>query len=296
MIRRLAHRLREWSLRPVLETMGESASVQGPSQVQLKLEYARLLATGQSFPTPREVGFRVYSQADEDGILLFLFSIIGVRKYLCVEVCASDGIECNTANLIRHHGWHGLLIDGDAQSVARGIKHYASLRDTYVFPPAFVHAWVTRENINELLSANDFVGEIDLLSLDLDGVDYWVWEALEVVSPRVVIVEYQDILGPERSMTVPYNNDFRASTEAASSGMPNFAGASLKAFVKLGVRKGYRLVAINRYGYNAFFIKSGIAESQLPTLDIGFCFSHPKVISGMRDRFPLVKECPWVEV
>ena len=82
----------------------------------------------------------------------------------------------------------------------------------------------------------------------------------------------------------------------SADGMPNFAGASPRAFVKLGTRKGYRLVGVNRYGYNAFFVRDDVASELLPEIGVESCFSHPKVQAGMRDRFPLVAELPWVEV
>lgn len=265
------------------------------SQIQLKLTYQRLLAEQRSLPKVNEVGFQCHSQADEDGILLYLFSIIGTSNRQCVEICAGDGIECNTANLILHHGWHGLLVDGNPRNVRRGAQHYARSRATYVYPPKFVHAWVTRHSVNEIISASGFPNDMDLLSLDLDGVDYWIWEALEAV-PRVVVLEYQDILGPERSWTVPYSDDFRYQDYPTTDGMPNFAGASLAAFVKLGHQKGYRLVGVNRYGYNAFFVKRGIGEGVLPEIQVRDCFGHPKVVWGMKTRFPTVQDLPWVEV
>jgi hypothetical protein len=257
------------------------------------LTYRRLVEENRPLPRVNEVGFKFHSQADEDGILIFLFSVIGVAKKLCVEVCAGDGIECNTANLIVNHGWHGLLVDGDKANVERGIRFFARSKQTYVYPPRFVCSWITRQSINEVLSSNGFQGEIDLLSLDIDGIDYWIWESIECVSPRV---EYQDILGPERSWTVPYSDNFSSANYPTTEGMPNFAGASLSAFVKLGRRKGYRLVGINRYGYNAFFVRDDLGGDLLPEIAVRDCFSHPKVIWGMRERFPTIKDLPWVEV
>ena len=219
-----------------------------------------------------------------------------VSKKLCAEICAGDGIECNTANLILNHGWHGLLVDGDRVRVERGRRFYSRSPYTYVFPPCFVRSWVTRQGVNDLLTANGFVGEIDLLSLDLDGIDFWIWDAIEAVTPRVVVVEYQDILGPDRSWTVPYADDFSSAVYPKTNRMPNFAGASLGAFVKLGQRKGYRLVGVNRCGYNAFFVKNGIGDQLLPEIEPRDCFSHPKVVWGMRERFPTIKDFPWVEV
>jgi hypothetical protein len=286
------------------DASAQDASLQGVSwcepdpavQVQLRLAYRALVEEKRQLPRFSDVGFKCNSQSDEDGILLFLFSVIGTVNKLCVEICAGDGIECNTANLILRHGWHGLLFDGDQAHVERGTQFFSRSKSTCIYPPQFLCSWVTKTNINELLIKNGFSGEIDLLSLDLDGIDYWIWEAIEYVTPRVVVLEYNDILGPDRACTVPYSDDFSAATFPKTQETPNYLGASLKAFVKLGRRKGFRLVGVNRYGYNAFFVRDGICDSLIPEIDLKDCFSHPKVIWGMRERFPTVKDLPWVEV
>jgi hypothetical protein len=295
--KRFATRFRSFSAQPVLEAIrGLEAGPDAVSQIQLMMTYRSLVEDKRPLPRFVDVGFRCNSQTDEDGILLYLFSVLGTANKTCVEVCAGDGIECNTANLILKHGWHGLLVDGDRANVERGTRYYSRSKDTFIYPPRLVHSWVTRDGINDLLSANGFSGEVDLLSLDLDGIDYWVWQSLEVINPRVVVLEYQDILGPERSWTVPYSDDFSASGYPTTDGMPNFAGASLAAFVKLGRQKGYRLVGVNRYGFNAFFVREGLGEGLLPDVEADECFGHPKVIWGMRERFPTVKDLPWVQV
>lgn len=262
------------------------------AQVQLKLMYRHWLDTGAPLPPLRETGFQCFSQTDEDGILLFIFSVIGAPTKTCVEICAGDGLECNTANLILHHGWDGLLVDGDEILSAKARRFFATHPATYVHPPAVVRAWVTRANVNALLREHGFDGELDLLSLDMDGIDYWIWDAIEVVQPRVVVVEYQDILGPERSVTVPYQEDFRVQSNA---GADDFFGASLPAFAKLAARKGYRLIGCNRLGYNAFFLRTDLGP-QIPNAAIADCFTHPKVRAGMAQRAPLVAHRPWQEV
>ena len=293
----LSRRLRT-TISNQLQECGNTFSWQpnAATQIHLSLEYRRLVAEGRALPQCGDIGFKCYSQSDEDGSLLFLFAVLGTSNKLSVEICAGDGIECNTSNLILNHGWHGLLVDGDKTLVERGKDFYRSSRRTYVYPPKFVCSWITRHVVNDLVTSNGFTGEIDLLSIDLDGIDYWVWEALDVVAPRVVVVEYNDILGPNRDWTVPYSDNFSVPEDLRTDGMPNFAGASLGAFVKLGRRKGYRLVGVNRFGYNAFFIKQGLGDQLLPEIDVEACFTHPKVIEGMRERFPMVKDLPWQAV
>lgn len=294
-LKKIAYRGRDF----LVSGLQTSSSLQYPdaaTQLQLKLFYRNFAESGNALPGLSEVGFKAFSQTDEDGILLYIFSIIGTVNRKSVEVCAGNGIECNTANLIINHGWHGLLVDGNELLVKQGQDFYRKNPHTYVFPPKFVHAWITRDNINRVIRDNGFEGEIDLLSVDMDGVDYWIWEAIEAIEPRVVVVEYQDIIGPDKALTVPYSENFNAYEHPTTLGIPNFCGASLPAFTKLAKTKGYRLVGSNRYGYNAFFIKNPFGESKIPEIPIKDCFKHPKVIWGIKERFPTVEDFPWVEV
>ncbi len=133
-------------------------------------------------------------------------------------------------------------------------------------------------------------GDIDSLSIDLDGIDWWIWDAIEVIRARVLVVEVQDIWGPEESVTVPYRSDF-----VRADGY-NYCGASLAAWVKLGRRKGYRLVAGSRYGQNAFFVQNGLADSALPEVEPASCLTHPKSVDSQRTRLPLVRDRQWERV
>jgi len=296
-LREIAHRARNFFTRPVQEPSGPNFSFADvAAQLQLKLTYKALAESGKRLPDLKDVGFKVLSQTDEDGILLYIFSVIGTHNRKSVEICAGNGIECNTSNLIIHHGWSGLLIDGNETLVNQGREFYRKNRYTYVFPPAFAHSWITRSNVNEVIREHGFEGEIDLLSLDMDGMDYWIWEAIEVVNPRVVVVEYQDMLGPDNALTVPYRDDFNAYVYPVTQGMPNFCGASLPAFAKLAKKRGYRLVGCNQYGYNAFFIRNPLGASQIPEIRMEECFTHPKVLWGMKERLRTTVDYPWVEV
>ncbi len=267
------------------------SSVDKGSQILLTLKYKQFLYDKRPLPTFGDVGFRAYSQNDEDGILLYIFALIGTTNRRAVEVCAGNGIERNTANLIVNHGWTALLFDGDKDNVSRGQSFYSRCRDTFIFPPTFVHAWIEAENINTLISDHGFHGEIDLIVIDLDGMDYWVWKAIQCVSPRVVVVEYHNIWGPDKSVTVPYQRNFnRFDTH------PDYCGASLPALVKLGRQKGYRLVACNRYGFNAFFMRNDIAEELFPEVSADSCLEHPMAIQGRETRLPQVINFKWIEV
>ncbi len=252
-------------------------------QILLSLKY-RELAGRPVIPTFDDFEFRSFSQNGEDGILLYIFSVIGITTRKVVEVCASDGIECNSANLIINHGWKALLFDGNIERIERGRALYSKLADTFIHPPVFAHAWITAENINELIASHGFEGEIDLLSLDVDGNDYWIWKAIEQVRPRVVIVEYNGSIGPDKAVTIPYDPKFQLDF----SRLPFYCGASLAAFVALGRRKGYRLVGCQRTQINAFFVREDLLSEMLPEVSAAACLSH-SFDYDWGDR-------PWVDV
>lgn len=242
----------------------------------------------------KDVGFRVHSQHEEDGILLYIFSIIGTTNKRCVEIGAGDGLECNTANLIINHRWIGLLCDGDERNVRKANRFYATNHDTKFWPPVVIKEWITKRTVNgAIMEQGGFKGEIDLLSLDLDGIDYWAWNEISCISPRVVVLEFNHLWGPDASVTIPYRDDFVAEFTRHGS---DFAGASLNAFVKLGKKKGYRLVGTNAIATNAFFVRNDISCDWLPEIEARTCFDHPRARFGMQHRLPGVKNKDWVEV
>jgi hypothetical protein len=241
----------------------------------------------------KDVGFRLYSQHEEDGILLFIFSLIGTMNKRCVEICAGNGMECNTANLIIHHRWTGLMCDGSEKNVEQAKQFYATNPDTQYWPPTIINKWITKDNVNRIIQENGFTGEIDLLSLDIDGIDYWLWDEISCISPRVVVLEFNHLWGPYTSVTVPYKHDFVAEFTRYGS---DYAGASLQAFVKLNRKKGYRLVGTNAIATNAFFIRDDISCDWLPEIDVSTCFDHPRAQFGIKHRLPGVKNKEWVEV
>lgn len=263
------------------------------SQKVLMTQYKLLYHSGSNALKLNDVGFRIYSQHEEDGILLFIFSIVGTTNKQCVEICSGDGIECNTANLILNHRWIGILFDGNQDNTRKAQQFYSSQPDSRYWPPTIVQHWITRHNINSLIDTHGFQGEIDLLSLDVDGVDYWIWKDLTVVSPRVVVLEFNHLWGPEKSVTVPYSDEFVGGFTSYGS---DYAGASLNAFIKLGRAKGYRFVGTNAIATNAFFVRQDIACVWLPEAQSSECFNHPRARFGMRERLRGVQNKEWVEV
>lgn len=236
------------------------------TQLLLANQYRQFLHLGLPLPSLEEAAFRVYSQNGEDGVLHLIFTVIGTTNRKCVEICAEDGTECNTANLIINYGWQGLLFDGSEQNVQRGREFYKSLRNNWNFSPKFQQAWITAENIDGLIRDNGFTGEIDLLSIDIDGNDYWVWEAIQCITPRVVIIEYQKALGAD-AVAQKYDPQHVGH-------FGNVDGSSLGAFAKLARRKGYRLVATHRC-LNAIFMLNGVGEEYFPEVPVESGLQHP---------------------
>ncbi len=295
MVPTLLRKFRSWLLAPILQSSEPISPTPGSRELQLilALEYRQLHHLGAPLPKLHEVGFRVYSESDEDGILHYLFSLLGTTTQTLVDIGASRLHGSNTANLIVHHGWTGLLVDSSAERIKELQAAYAACPDTSHYPPKCVIAWITAENVNALLEAHGYKGLIDLLCIDLDGVDYWIWKAIDVITPRVVVVEYQCIWGPDRSVTVPYDPQFKAVFEGRY-GIYN--SASLAAFVKLAKIKGYRLVGCQRYGYNAFFIRNDIGLEIFPEVMPHDCFRHPFPRWAMETLLPKVAGMHWVEV
>ena len=217
-----------------------------------------------------DTGFRNYSQFEEDGILLYIFAAIGMGNRTFIDIGAGDGIKSNCANLAVNFGWKGLFIDGNPENIERGRRYYATNPDTCLYPPTFVNAFVQRENINELIRDNGFAGGVDLLSIDIDGNDYWIWDAINVVEPRVVIIETHIEFGMN-PIVVPYDKDYSYPGKH-----PYYNGASPVAMEKLARKKGYRLVGANNYGFNTIYVKNGIGEDVLPAVTVESILAHPR--------------------
>jgi len=201
----------------------------------------------------RDAEFSVFSQWGEDGILQYLVSHMGIGVDTFVEIGVQDYTECNTRFLLCNDNWCGLIID--AGTAHRETLDRDGLRWRFTIEAA--SAWVTRENVQGLIADAGIRGDIGLLSLDIDGNDYWVLEtALSDIAPGIIVVEYNSAFGAERAITVPYRADFDR-TRAHVSNL--YYGASLAAFDRLLTTKGYRLVVSNSAGNNAFFVREDLA-------------------------------------
>ncbi len=199
-----------------------------------------------------EIEFRVYSQWGEDGILDYLTSRIAIPNKAFVEFGVQDYTEANTRFLLKRRNWSGLVIDSDPANIRQIRKDPIS----EMYDLTSVAATITAENINGLLAVNGIQGDIGLLSIDIDGNDYWVWKAINVVSPRVVVCEYNSVFGNDHAITVPYDPRFERISAHHSK---LYFGASLPALRDLADEKGYVFVGCNTSGVNAFFVREDVA-------------------------------------
>lgn len=254
-------------------------------QKQLEIFYKSLYWQGYLPKYFDAAGFRIYSGGDEDGALHYIFSLIGTTTKICAEIAYPSPHGGNVTNLLLNRDWWGILICGKEKERQEVVRYY-SAKDVY--PPVVKQAWVTVENVNNVITDGlkmlDRGQELDLLSIDIDGMDYWIWKAL-TSSPRVVIIEYHDVFTTE-SVTVPYNPDF-----VRDISKPDYRSASLPALVKLGKEKGYHLVSTVD-PCNAIFIRNDIGI--LPEVDLG---DYPLYQTSNRlERLAKVKDMNWQEV
>ena len=225
-----------------------------PSLDQYRAQMEAARAWDEEIAKPRHAdpkrlvryGFKVYSQNDEDGIIQEIFRRIGTADRTFVEFGVADGTECNTAKLLVE-GWRGLWIEADASHAGAIRTGFAPFLQQGAL--TLIESRVSAETIDGLLTQGGMGGEIDLLGIDIDYNDYWVWKAIDAVQPRVVAIEYNATLRPPMSLTVPYD------PHGAWDGT-NFYGASLAALTRLGAVKGYRLVGCSIAGVNAFFVRA----------------------------------------
>lgn len=219
---------------------------------------ARQLADKSAAPIAA-AEFRAFSQWGEDGIIQHLLRHVRVDRRIFVEFGTQDYSEANTRFLLINDNWSGLIIDGSQENIDRVVRSQIYWRHNLKALCAFV----TRENIDDLIRRSGLAGEIGLLSVDIDGNDYWVWEAITSVSPALVVTEYNWRFGPERSVTVPYDAGFERGRAHPSM---IYYGASLAALCALGRRKGYAFVGCNSAGNNAFFVRNELRPTHLPEL------------------------------
>ena len=214
-------------------------------------------ANSSNFKDLWDAEVKVYSQWGEDGILDFLCEKLDLIKPRIIEIGAGNFKECNSRFLLENRNASVFAVDGREDlelsilsNSWRWKSHLSSLQ-----------AWVTPANISEIISkAKDFMGGIEIFSLDLDGNDYWILKDADLEGVSIVVVEYNPLFGHRFQVTIPRDDQFDRTKQHYSW---LYYGASLKAFEVLLKSKGFNFMGTNRVGNNAFFVPSALA-SKIP--------------------------------
>lgn len=262
---------------------------------------AEINATRTDIRSLHDVEFKVFSQYGEDGILQHLIRQTHIlpSEQIFVEFGVQDYLESNTRFLLQGCQWRGLIIDGSREymeSVRRSDLYWRN-------DLTALDAWIDRDNINDLIGGAGFAGDIGILSVDIDGNDYWVWEQIEVVNPVIVVLEWNSVFGPDHPVSVPYDPAF-SRPEAHYSCL--YWGASMGAFESLGKSKGYSLLGSNRVGNNIFFVRNDRLGDLKPVTTseawLESRFRDSRDASGQLDfksgpaRKEVIKDLPLIDV
>ncbi|WP_306600660.1 hypothetical protein [Geothrix sp. 21YS21S-2] len=297
--RRMRHFLKARGYRSARSVRNMVEAMWITSEQQLALQgntAARMVVALPVDANIQDAEFRCFSQWGEDGILQFLVAKTGVRERTFVEFGVEDYQQSNTRFLMQNDGWSGLVIDGSPRNVER-------IRASPLFPRHTLNpvaAWISRENINDLIRGGGLEGPIGLLSVDIDGNDYWVWEAIDVVAPVIVVCEYNNLFGAHRAVTVPYD------AGRVWDGSHAYWGASLRALCLLAESKGYAFVGSNKAGLNAFFVRKDhlgglrvgdpVADFRPSTYREGRDPRNPSRFLDRRERLEAIADLELVDV
>ena len=223
----------------------------------------------KSLPLLSEASYNVFTYHGEDGILLYLLTQLTDVPKTFVDIGAGDCIKSNCANLAVHYNWDGVFIDQSKQQLDVGRQFYKReiLKGAFL---KFLPETVVKENVNTIIRNAGISGNIGLLSIDIDGNDYWIWETIDNIQPEIVIIEAKVEFG-NRSIAVPFNSGNHHSADQM------YNGASVEALRRLGVKKGYKLAGANKQGYNLFFVKENY---RLPAETTGQILANPETISS----------------
>jgi hypothetical protein len=250
-----------------------------------------------------ESGFRVFSQNDEDGILLRIFSHIGQTNKSVIEIgsnCSDSdlGIPENlSTNLIVNHGWHGAIFEIDqtecdrtryffARDYATKHFHVTTNGQHGYFSPLVIQQAISPENIDQVLRDVHDEPEPDLMVIDIDGGDYAVMRSMSAVRPRVLVIEFEKRFRDRYSVVQFDSNQF-------SKKWPQSGAASLTAWEKLLTSQGYTLCGIGSCGFNAFFVRSDIAVDKFHSLTSANAFDAHPILSKVSEDFWLLPDETW---
>jgi hypothetical protein len=213
--------------------------------------------------------FKVFSQWGEDGIIDYLVSNLYIKNKTFIEFGVENYEEANTKFLLLNKNWSGLIIDSSIDNISLIKKSEIYWK----YSLEAVCEFINTKNINKIIESSNLAKEVGILSIDLDGNDYWIWKEINVISPSIVIIEYNARFGKKKSCTVPYDENFLRQKKHYSM---IYYGASIQALVKLGKEKGYEFVCCNKAGNNAFFVKKELLNDKIKPGNIEDSFYENK--------------------
>lgn len=245
---------------------------------RLMVNQGRLLVSAQQSnesTLPQDYEFSIFSQFGEDGIIQFLVRTIEIKHKTFIEFGVEDFTESNCRFLLLKDNWKGFVLDGSPSNVSK-------IRNSYYYwkhDLTAISEFITKDNIDELLGRSRFDGDLGIMSIDLDGIDYFILSSISQYRPRILICEYNSLFGATRKITVPYESSFKRFNKH-SSGL--YWGASLSAISKSADDAGYELVATNSAGCNAFFVRKDCMRHPLQKVNPESVFTIP-TYSDSRD-------------
>jgi len=225
----------------------------------------------------KDYEFKVFSQWGEDGIIQRLTSVLEIENKTFIEFGVEDFFESNCRYLMMKDNWIGFVIDGSASNIDR----LKEAQFYWRYDLTALNSFITRENINELLAKSGFGEDLGILSIDLDGIDYYVLESVSFFKPRILICEYNAVFGSTRKISVPYDAGFVGRAKHYST---LYFGASLGAITQLAQQKGYSLVGTNTNGCNAFFVRNDLVNARLEVLTPEQAFTASKFRSSRDEK------------
>ncbi len=225
--------------------------------------------------------FKSFSQFGEDGIIQYLINNLKISNKKFIEFGVENYDEANTRFLLENNNWSGLIIDANQKNI-----NYIKKQNYYWrYDLIAVNSFVSTKNINEIIKSHNFEGDIGLLSIDIDGNDYWILKEINVISPDIIIIEYNANYGPDKSLTIKYNDNFQRSKYGIEK---LIYGCSLTAIYNLCKERGYSLVCTNKNGNNAFFVKTKLLNEKIRAKTVSeafhinsfkeYCHSSGKII------------------
>jgi hypothetical protein len=212
----------------------------------------------------KERPLKLFSNLEEDGILLWIMGTLGIRQGYFIDIGSNDCINSNCANLALNFKWNGFFIDCEKRLLNIGKRNYRIFRKNSRDHLKFIQSFVTPETINRLIEGNNNSREIDLISIDIDGNDFAIFQALAVVQPKCFVIENKIEFGRHDIVIPPV----KANREA---------GASITAFTRLAAAKGYRLVATNSAGFNCFYLREDLVSNLLPEISLDNIINDPAI-------------------